>query len=127
VDYINNKPSISLTGIVPNALSDITTPSSGRGVDATDLLDLDARRRFAVFGKTFVDLERIRQSELNNKSKSRTTESFRKPSRDNRESLYESSCVTRQFVTMYNVSPAIFSSLTVTLVISHLVRVDFEP
>ena len=105
-DYTNDKPSISLTGMIPNAVGDITTPASGRGVQPADLRDLDARRRFGAFGKTFVELERLRQSQSASKSRIKPgdkVEKNRYAFGDDHESLYERSCVTRQFVTMYNV------------------------
>jgi hypothetical protein len=110
-DYTNDKPSISLTGMIPNAFGDITTPASGRGVQPADLRDLDARRRFGAFGRTFVELERLRQSESAGKSTIKTGDKLgknRSTFGDDCEGLYERSCVTRQFVTMYNVTSSRF-------------------
>ena len=92
--------------MIPNAFGDITTPPSGRGVQAADLRDLDARRRFGAFGRTFVELERIRQSQSAGKTSIKAGDKLgknRSTFGDDSESLYERSCVTRQFVTMYNV------------------------
>lgn len=110
-DYSDDKPSISLTGMIPNAVGDITTPASGRGVQPADLHDLDARRRFAAFGRTFVELERLRQSQSSGKSRIKAGDKVgknRSTFGDDRESLYERSCVTKQFVTMYNVMSSRF-------------------
>ena len=62
VDYLDDKPSISLTGVIAGADGDVSTPPSGRGVAVRDLRDFDARRRFGAFGRTFVEMERLRQS-----------------------------------------------------------------
>ncbi len=88
--------------MIPSALGDITTPASGRGVQPADLRDLDARRRFGAFGRSFVELERLRQSQSSGNLRIKV-EKNRSAFGDDRESLYERSRVTRQFVTMYNV------------------------
>jgi hypothetical protein len=106
--YTDDKPSISLTGMIPNAFGDITTPPSGRGVQPADLRDLDARRRFGAFGRTFVELERLRQSQSAGKPTIKTADKNRSTFGDDGENLYERSCVTRQFVTMYNVTSSRF-------------------
>ena len=62
VDYLDDRPSISLTGVIASADADVSTPPSGRGVAVRDLHDFDARRRFGAFGRTFVEMERLRQS-----------------------------------------------------------------
>ena len=51
-----------MTGILPTAWGDVSSPATGRGVVVSDLLDVNARRRFAAFGRTFVDRERRRQA-----------------------------------------------------------------
>ena len=104
-DYADTtKPSISLSGVLPGTFGDTATPPSGRGVLATDLNDLDARRRFGKFGSTFVELERLRQSRSMDKSGS--TAAARKTGvayNVERDSIYEQYSVTRQYIRMYNV------------------------
>ena len=115
--------------MIPNALGDITTPASGRGVQPADLRDLDARRRFGAFGRTFVELERLRQSQSAGKSRIKAGDNVgmnRSTFGDDSESLYERSCVTRQFVAMYNVISSRFLTNR-TVVISHLVRTVMGP
>ena len=62
IDYDDDRPSISLMGIVPNAEGDTCTPAKGRGVLACDLWDVGARRRFGEFGRGIVESERIRRT-----------------------------------------------------------------
>lgn len=109
IDYLDDKPSISLMGVIPSAFGDISSPPSGRGLVAADLRDFDARRRFGAFGSTFVELERLRQAREFEKSKQKPRDTFNDLSEHNvtsavkneRESHYEKSCVTRKFVKMY--------------------------
>jgi hypothetical protein len=76
VDYLDDRPSISLTGVIANADGDVSTPPSGRGVVVRDLRDFDARRRFGAFGRTFVELERLRQSRSKEEANRTSTEKF---------------------------------------------------
>jgi len=106
VDYLDDKPSISLTGIIPNAIGDVSTPPRGRGVEVADLRDLDARRRFGLFGKVFVERERLRQSRSAGKTVDPPAVRVRAQSISSdgeRERVYGSCCVTQQFIRMYNV------------------------
>jgi len=67
---------------------------------------LDARRRFGAFGRTFVELERLRQSQSYGNLRIEAADKVGKNRAafgDDRERLSERSSVTRQFVTMYNV------------------------
>jgi hypothetical protein len=96
-------------GVVPNAFGDTSSPPSGRGLVVADLRDFDARRRFGVFGSTFVELERLRQARECEKSRQEPTPPFEDPpehdtrtaAKSERESLNERCCVTRKFVKMY--------------------------
>jgi hypothetical protein len=76
VDYLDDRPSISLTGVIANADGDVSTPPSGRGVVVRDLHDFDARRRFGAFGRTFVELERLRRSRSKEEANRTSTEKF---------------------------------------------------
>jgi len=76
VDYLDDRPSISLTGVITDADGDVSTPPSGRGVGVRDLRDFDARRRFGAFGRRFVELERLRQSRLREEGPDTSTQKF---------------------------------------------------
>lgn len=76
LDYLDERPSISLTGVIANADGDVSTPPSGRGVGVRDLRDFDARRRFGAFGRTFVELERLRQSRSKEEATRTSAEKF---------------------------------------------------
>ena len=106
--YADDRPSISLTGLIPDAVGDISTPPHGRGVAVSDLLDLEARRRFGEFGRKFVYLERLRQARpietaMSSSAKESEIKNASPQNRAELDSLYERRCVTRQFVRMYNV------------------------
>ena len=111
--YDDDKPSISLIGLIPDALGDVISPPRGRGVAVSDLRDLDARRRFGEFGRKFVSLERLRQGRRverttlvsGNESDTKTFPS----TKTEYESLRERRCVTRQLAGMHNVN---FSAVT---------------
>jgi hypothetical protein len=97
LEYHDNKPSISLMGVVPDAFGDVSSPPRGRAVAESDLRNLEARRRFGQFGSTFVASERLRQS--------RRVEMSRETTKDERmDGLSGRCCVTRQFAKMYPVS-----------------------
>jgi len=99
-EYHGNKPSISLMGIYPEAFGDISSPPCGRAVGMSDLHNLEARHRFAVFGSGFVASERLRQSRRagtikESKPTTGTLEAYK------REGLKTRCCVTKRFAKIY--------------------------
>jgi hypothetical protein len=98
--YHGNKPSISLMGIYPEAFGDVSSPPCGRAVGMSDLHNLEARHRFAVFGSSFVASERLRQSRRagtikENKPAAGALEAYK------REGLKTRCCVTKRFAKIY--------------------------
>lgn len=104
VEYVDDKPSISLTGLIPDAHSDVYTPPRGRAVRVSDLRNIDARRRFGAFGRILVDSERQRRSPPRYDSNHRTIEDLSTSAHTDREERTEAHRVTRRFGRLYVVS-----------------------
>ena len=105
-DYFDDKPSISLNGLTANAVGDVSSPPRGRGVVEADLLNLDVRRRFGIFGSTFVELERLRQSRSPDRPETKVradTEKKLCPPLSRQEKSCERCYVTPEFLRMYKV------------------------
>jgi hypothetical protein len=101
VDYLDDIPSISLTGVIPDAHGDIYTPPCGRAVLVSDLRNLDARRRFGAFGRILVDSERRRRSPPRYRAEWATLDESSTSVESDREGTWRS---TRRFGRIYNVS-----------------------
>jgi hypothetical protein len=87
-------------GIYPEAFGDVSSPSRGRAVGMSDLHNLEARRRFAVFGSSFVASERLRQSRQAGTIKESQTATGALEAHK-REGLKTRCCVTKRFAKIY--------------------------
>ena len=103
-EYHDDKPSISLMGIFPDAFGDVSSPPRGRAVAGSDLYDLEARRRFGVFGSRFVASERLRRSRRAEMLRDVSTTAGRVEAPLRGDASIAGCPFKRQFTKMYTVS-----------------------